>query len=94
MRYYLTPMARTKKTAPTEPLRVYSVKVTPAAEELLQVLRQDASDTLGWTVSSSAVVRALFSYVAQQPLSWAASALYPLIEQEIAQGRVWGSKKR
>jgi len=94
MRYYLTTMARTKKTPPKEPLKVYSVKLTPAAAELLLHLGQDASDALGWTVSSSAVVRALLSYVEQQPASWASSMLHPLIEQEIAQGRVWGSKKR
>ncbi len=94
MRYYLTIMARTKKTPPTEPLRVYTIKVTPAAEQLLQALSQDASDILGWTVSSSAVVRALIQHAGQQPPAWAAAALHPLIEQEITQGRVWGSKKR
>lgn len=86
-------MARTKKTPPKEPLRVYSLKVTPAAEQLLQTLSQEASDALGWTVSTSAVVRAMFQYVEQQPSAWAAAALHPLIEQEITQGRVWGSRK-
>jgi hypothetical protein len=86
-------MARTKKTPPTEPLKVCSVKLTPASELMLQTLSQDASDALGWTVSSSATVRALIRYAGQQPPTWAAAALHPLIEQEISQGRVWGSKK-
>lgn len=87
-------MARTKKTPPTEPLKVCSLKLTPTAEQLLQHLGQDASDALGWTVSSSAMLRALLAYVGQQPPSWASSALYPFVEQEISRGRVWGSKKR
>jgi hypothetical protein len=87
-------MTRLKKSPPTEPLKVYTVKLTPAVAELLLYLSQDASDNLGWTVSSSAVVRALIQHAGQQPSAWAAAALHPLIEQEIAQGRVWGSKKR
>jgi hypothetical protein len=93
MRYYLVIMARLKKSLPTEPLKVYSVKLTPAEEQTLQRVSQDASDALGWTVSSSAVIRALIHYLEQTP-AWATAALHPLIEQEIASGRVWGSKKR
>jgi hypothetical protein len=87
-------MARTKTTPPREPLKVCTLKLTPTAEQVLQRLGQDASDTLGWTVSSSAMLRALLSYVEQQPPAWVSSALYPFVEQEITQGRVWGSKKR
>ena len=94
MRYYLIIMARLTKSPPKEPLKVYSVKLTPAAAELLLHLGQDASDALGWTVSSSAVIRALIQHAGRQPSEWAATMLYPIIEQEIAQGRVWGSKKR
>ena len=94
MRYYLTCMARLKKTPLKEPLKVYTVKLTPAAADLLLHLGQDASDALGWTVSSSAVVRALIQHAGQQSAAWATAALHPLIEQEIAAGRVWGSKKR
>jgi hypothetical protein len=92
MRYYLIIMARMKKSPPTEPLRVYSVKLTPAVVDLLLYLGQDASDALGWTVSSSAVIRALIQHAGQQPSEWAATAIHPLIEQEIAAGRVWGKK--
>lgn len=94
MRYYLTHMARQQKTVPREPLRVVAMKLTGANVQLLQTLSQDAADALGWPVRSGAVLRALLQYVAQQPPTWAAGALHPLIEEEIAQGRVWGSKQR
>ena len=94
MRYYLKIMTRTKKTPPTEPLKVCTVKLTPTAERTLDRLSQDASDALGWTVSHSAVLRAMLAYMEQQPSAWIATALHPLIEQEIAHGRVWGKKKQ
>jgi hypothetical protein len=94
LRYYLIIMARQQTTPPIEPLKVYSAKLTPTAEQVLQRLSQDASDALGWTVTSSAMLRALIAYAGKQPASWASSALHPLVEQEIAGGRVWGSKKR
>src|SRR5690349_5028685 len=56
----------------------------PAAVQCLLHLGQDASDTLGWTVSSSAVIRALIQYVGQRPSEWAAAEIRPLIEQETA----------
>jgi len=94
MRYYLTHMARPKKSPLKEPLKVYTVKLTPAVAELLLHLGQDASDALGWTVSSSAVIRALIRQAGKQPPEWVVSEIHPLIEEEIASGRVWGSKKR
>jgi len=87
-------MARQKKSPPKEPLKVVTMKLTPVEEHVLQRLSQDASDTLGWTVSSSALMRALIQHAGQQPPAWVAAALHPLIEEEIARGRVWGSKKR
>jgi hypothetical protein len=87
-------MTRRKKTLSTEPLKVYSLKVTPTAEQFLKGLCQEASDALGWTVSNSAMLRALLVYIEQQPRSWTATAIHPLIEQEIARGRVWGRKKQ
>jgi hypothetical protein len=77
-----------------EPLKVCSLKLTPTAERLLQQLGQDASDTLGRPVSSSAMLRALLAYVEQQSPAWVSSALYPFVDQEIARGRVWGKKKQ
>jgi hypothetical protein len=94
MRYYLIIMTRKKQAAPKEPLKVCTVKLSAAAGQTLQALGQDASDVLGWTVTSSAVIRALIRYAEKQTPAWAASELHPLIEEEIAMGRVWGSKKR
>jgi hypothetical protein len=85
---------RRKKTLSTEPLKVCSLKVTPTAEQFLTDLSQTASDVLGWTVSNSAMFRAMLTYIEQQPRLWETTALYPYIEQEIARGRVWGSKKK
>jgi hypothetical protein len=94
MRYYLTIMALIQKIPPTEPLKVSTVKLTPTSEQTLRRLSQEASDALGWTVSNSAMLRALLSYVEQRPGPWASAALYPFVEQEIARGRVWGKKKQ
>jgi hypothetical protein len=70
------------------------MKLTPVAEEILQHLSQEATDRLGWTVSSSAVIRALIQYAGQESPARVVEIIHPLIEKEIAQGRVWGSKKR
>jgi hypothetical protein len=87
-------MARMKKTPLTEPLRVVTIKIPQTAETILKQLSQEATDRLGWTVSSSAVIRALIQYAGQESPARVVEIIYPLIEQEIAQGRVWGSKKR
>jgi len=86
-------MAWAKTVPPKEPLMVYAMKATPAVEQLLQRLSQHASDALGCPVSHSAILRALLSYTKQQSPSWI-SSLYPFIEQEIEQARVWGSTKK
>lgn len=86
-------MARAKKVLKKPPLLVRSLTLTPELEVLLQSLGQDASDALGWTVSMSAVMRGLLRYVEQQPQSWVREQVFPLIDQEIATGRVWGKKK-
>jgi len=86
-------MARAKTKPKRQPLVIRSLTLTHDADETLQRLSRDASDSLGWTVSSSAIVRALLRYVAQQPPAWALSHLFPLVEREIASGMVWGKKK-
>ena len=60
---------------------------------ILQQLAQDASDYLGWTVSGSALVRALLRHAAQQETAWVREQLFPFIEGEITAGTVWGKKK-
>jgi hypothetical protein len=87
-------MARTKKASFIEPLKMHSLNLTPATEQVLHELSLEASDVLGWTVSHSAILRAVLSYIDQQPPEWATAELFPRIEQEIAQGRVWGRKKK
>lgn len=86
-------VTRRTQTLSTEPLKTYSLSLTPKAEQFFRRLSQDASNAVGRKVSNSAMLRALLSYIEQQPRSWASTELYPLIEQEIARGRVWGKKK-
>jgi hypothetical protein len=87
-------MARAKPTPKKQPLFPHTFTLSQDADHLLHQLSQEASDTLGWTVGSSAVIRALLQYVGQQPASWATAALHPLIEREIANGLLWGTKKK
>ena len=87
-------MARPKPVPKKQILVARTLTLTRGADTILQQLSQDASDALGWTVGSSAVVRVLLQYVAQQSPAWASMSLHPLIEQEIASGMVWGSKKK
>jgi hypothetical protein len=82
----------TKTNLKKPPLVIRSVTLTEANEQTLENLKQTASDMLGQTVSSSALIRALLRFAEQQPSSWGAQQLHSLIEQEIAQGRVWGTK--
>jgi hypothetical protein len=90
MRYYLI-MTRAKKLPPLEDLKVVTMKLTPETARMLKQLSQEGSDFLGWTVSSSAIVRALIRQVAQQGPP-AADALFIEVEKEIKSGRVWGKK--
>jgi hypothetical protein len=90
-------MTQTKKTPPKRTRRDFiarSLTLTPVAETALRQIRQDASDSLGWTVGSSAVVRALLQYAAHHGTSWAQGSLFPLIEREIKGGLFWGSRKK
>ena len=88
-------MARAKtklEKSLTPPLVVRSLTLTPTTEATLERLAQDASDYIGWAVSKSALMRALIHHAELQPPAWATAHLFPLIENEIASGRVWGKK--
>jgi len=87
-------MARAKPTPKKQPLFPHTFTLGRNDDRLLHQLNQDASDALGWTVGSSAVLRALLQHVAQQPSSWISTTLHPLIEKEITSGLFWGSKKK
>jgi hypothetical protein len=67
--------------------------IMPETDAALKRLSRDASDYIGWTVSSSAIVRALVRYAEQQTSGWATSQLFPLVEREIARGTVWEKRK-
>jgi hypothetical protein len=86
-------MARAKPIPHKKSLFIRTHTLTEENERTLQRLSQEASDVIGWTVSNSAVVRALLRYVTQQPSAWVFTTLVPLIEQEMQTGIVWGSKK-
>jgi hypothetical protein len=86
-------MATRKPTPVKKSLFIRTHTLTTENERTLQQLSQQTSDVIGWTVSNSAVVRALLRYVTQQPPTWASTTLAPLIEQEMQTGIVWGSKK-
>jgi hypothetical protein len=86
-------MARKKTEPKKEAFAIRSFSLTTITEKTLKRLSGEASDQLGWTVSSSAIMRALLRYVGEQHSTWAASQLFPFVEREIAGGVVWGKKK-
>jgi hypothetical protein len=86
-------MATHKLTLNKEPILVRSHSLTPTTETILKWLSQDASDYIGRSVSSSAVVRALARYADQQSHTWLREILFPLIEQELSTGTRWGKTK-
>jgi hypothetical protein len=87
-------MARTPKSSPPErpPLAVHTVTLTPDVVATLQRLSRDASDFLGRTVSSSAIVRALVRQIDQHGPP-ERDELFLLVEKEMQEGRLWGKKK-
>ena len=75
------------------PSTIRSLSVTTADAQILDRFAQDASDYLGWTVSGSAIVRALLRHADQEGGQWIRAQLFPIIEREIQEGTVWGKKK-
>ncbi len=56
----------TTKKPPARPDLIRAIALAPDVDTGLQQLSQDASDYIGRTVSSSAIVRALVRYATQQ----------------------------
>jgi hypothetical protein len=83
---------KAKAKKPARPTQIRTHSLTKDDLVILQRFSQDASDLLGWTVSGSAIVRALLRYGDQHGVPWARAKLFPLIEAEIARGTVWGKK--
>ena len=87
-------MASRKTKGKKEPLVVRSFTLTPTLDKTVKQFAQEASDTLGWTISTSAGIRALVRYAEHQGDGWAMSELFPFIEQELNAGVIWGSRKK
>jgi FixJ family two-component response regulator len=90
-------MARTKKSLLQEKSALSPHTFTLASDVVttLQRLSRDASDFLGWPISSSAIVRALVRQVDQQADQYGPSAvetLFLLVEKELKEGVTWGEQ--
>ena len=94
-------MARTKKPPPHEKpqpapssggFSIHSVTLSAEESAILQRLSQEASDFLGRSISSSAVIRALLRQVEKQGPS-AADDLCFEVERELKAGVMWGKQK-
>jgi len=87
-------MARISRIAPKPSFFARSITLTRDVEETLQGFSQDAADFTGRAVGNSAILRALVRYADQQGEQWLRDQVFPLIEQELNAGVVWGSKTK
>jgi hypothetical protein len=87
-------MARAKKLKVEEKpeVAIYSFTLTSDVNRILKGLSRDASDFLGRSISSSAVIRALVRQVDKGGPP-ACDALFVEIEKELNAGVFWGKKK-
>ena len=86
-------MAIHKSQPKKEPVFIHSHSLTAAVERALRRMSQEATDSIGREVSSSAIFRALVLYTDRQPPTWLREQLLPLVEEEITGGIVWGKRK-
>jgi DNA-binding NarL/FixJ family response regulator len=86
-------MAKVKPQGKKETFSISSLSLTSEDEKTLDVLRQEATDYLGRTVSRSAIVRALLRVAAKHGYQWVIAEVYPFVEAEISSSIVWGKKK-
>jgi len=86
-------MARTKPKRKTEPLTVHSYALTATTAATVHALAQEASDHTGWTVSESATMRTLLTWVVPRLDAKGRAQVFALIEAEQRQ-RIWGSRPR
>jgi hypothetical protein len=86
-------MAGIRRTAPKPAFFAHSITLTPDVGDILQNFSQDAKDFTGRAVGRSAILRALVRYAQQQGDQWMREQIFPLIEQELDAGVVWGKKK-
>jgi hypothetical protein len=85
---------KSPRPKPAAPQLIRSLSLTPADSAALDDLAQDAGDWLGWTISGSALVRALIRHATNQGTAWQRATLFPLLEAEIARGTTWGGTGR
>ena len=87
-------MARTKKSPTQEKPQffIHPVSLTTEETRALRNLSHDASDFLGRSISSSAVIRALIRQVVKQGPP-AADALFLEVERELKAGVRWGKQE-
>lgn len=90
----MAPRKPTKKKPVLHPTLLRSLSLSSDVDMILQRLASDASDMLGWKVSSSAIMRALLRYAEQQDAAWVQDSLFPLIEEELTGGVLWGRRAR
>jgi hypothetical protein len=86
-------MAQVKKRPAKPPFLFHSLTLTEQDNVILRSLGQDARDCIGRAVSTSAIMRALIRYAGQQSEAWAREHLFPIVEQEMNAGVLWGGKK-
>ncbi len=70
-----------------------TVVLTTDNVALLKRLAQEASAQGGRTISGSAILRALVRYADKRGMAWQRENILPLLEEEIASGTVWGTKR-
>lgn len=87
-------MARIRKPTSEErpPLSIHSVTLSAEESAILGRLSQEATDFLGRSISSSAVIRALLRRIDKQGPS-SADDLFFEVERELKAGVLWGKKK-
>lgn len=87
------PTRKKRAPAPSKPrareaLQIHSMSLTPTAAGVLTSLASEASDRIGRSISTSAVLRAILTLVEQRI---PAREIFETIEREVGSGRLWGS---
>jgi hypothetical protein len=90
-------MARTQKAIrhAKSDLSIHTFTLAPDVMKTLQRLSRDASDFVGWPISSSAIVRALVRQVNQQADQYGPAfveRLFLQVEKELKAGVKWGKQ--
>jgi hypothetical protein len=85
-------MARKNTRTPKPVIVVNSIAWSGDEVKILKRLAQDATDVIGRTISTSAVLRAAVRWLGTQGTGFSREHLIPLIESELGQVH-WGKKK-